>query len=123
MRNRGVRNKDLYRFPYVVVINITISITYRNHYPTKYSKYQKYLYDRIKSLKMCFVSPKRWFEIRNILNDEGLKTPKGHKFEINNVMSIYKKGKVREERLNSEVKVEKSLQIIEYDSDQITILD
>ena len=66
---------------------------------------------------MCFVSPKRWFEIRNILNDEGLKTPKGHKFEINNVMSIYKKGKVREERLNSEVKVEKSLQIIEYDSD------
>ena len=72
---------------------------------------------------MCFVSPKRWFEIRNILNDEGLKTPKGHKFEINNVMSIYKKGKVREERLNSDVKVEKSLQIIEYDSDQITILD
>ena len=72
---------------------------------------------------MCFVSPKRWFEIRNILNDEGLKTPKGHKFEINNVMSIYKKGKVREEMLNSEVKVEKSLQIIEYDSDQITILD
>ena len=72
---------------------------------------------------MCFVSPKRWFEIRNILNDEGLKTPKGHKFEINNVMSIYKKGKVREERLNSEVKVEKSLQIIEYDSDQITFLD
>ena len=72
---------------------------------------------------MCFVSPKRWFEIRNILNDEGLKTSKGHKFEINNVMSIYKKGKVREERLNSEVKVEKSLQIIEYDSDQITILD
>ena len=38
-------------------------------------------------------------------------------------MSIYKKGKLREERLNSEVKVEKSLQIIEYDSDQITILD
>ena len=38
-------------------------------------------------------------------------------------MSIYKKGKVREERLNSEVEVEKSLQIIEYDSDQITILD
>ena len=33
-----------------------------------------------------------------ILNDEGLKTPKGHKFEINNVMSTYKKGKVREER-------------------------
>ncbi len=81
------------------------------------------MYDRVKSLKMCFVTPKRWFEIRDILNDEGLKTPMGHRFEINNVMSIYKKGKVREERLNSDVKVEKSLQIIEYDSDQITILD
>tara|TARA_S200000501_G_C20477007_1_gene592136 strand:- start:51 stop:158 length:108 start_codon:yes stop_codon:yes gene_type:complete len=30
-------------------------------------------------------------------------SPIGHRFEINNVMSIYKKGKVREERLNSEV--------------------
>ena len=47
----------------------------------------------------------------------------GHRFEINNVISIYKKGKVREERLNSEVKVKKRLEIIEYDSDQITIVD
>ena len=30
------------------------------------------------------------------INDEGLKTPMGHKFEINNVMSIYKKGKMRD---------------------------
>ena len=59
---------------------------------------------------MCFVSPKRWFEIRDILNNEGLKTPMGHRFEINNVISIYKKGKVREERLNSEVKVKKRLE-------------
>ena len=72
---------------------------------------------------MCFVSPKRWFEIRDILNNEELKTPMGHRFEINNVISIYKKGKVREERLNSEVKVKKRLEIIEYDSDQITIVD
>ena len=72
---------------------------------------------------MCFVSPKRWFEIRDILNNEGLKTPMGHRFEINNVISIYKKGKVREERLNSEVKVKKRLEIIEYDSDQISIVD
>ena len=47
----------------------------------------------------------------------------GHRFEINNVMSIYKKGKIREDRLNSGVKVKKSLKIIEYDSHQITILD
>ena len=59
---------------------------------------------------MCFVSPKRWFEIRDILNGEGLKTPKGHTFWINHIMSIFKKGMNREERLNSEVKVEKSLE-------------
>tara|TARA_Y100001958_G_C20957692_1_gene357724 strand:- start:248 stop:475 length:228 start_codon:yes stop_codon:yes gene_type:complete len=64
---------------------------------------------------MCFVSPKRWFEIRDILNDEGVKTPKGHKFEINHVMSIYKKGRVREDRLNSKVIIKnKRLEIIEY---------
>ena len=31
-------------------------------------------------------------------------------------MSIYKKGKMREDRLNSGVKVKKSLKIIEYES-------
>jgi|TARA_B100000809_G_scaffold241981_1_gene265670 hypothetical protein len=72
---------------------------------------------------MCFVSPKRWYEIRDILNSEGLKTPRGHTFGINNVMSIYNKGIKREERLNSEVKVKKSLSITEYSGDQVTILD
>ena len=57
------------------------------------------------------------------MNSEGLKTPRGHTFGINNVMSIYNKGIKREERLNSEVKVKKSLSVIEYSGDQITILD
>ena len=72
---------------------------------------------------MCFVSPKSWYEIRDILKSEGLKTPRGHTFGINNVMSIYNKGIKREERLNSEVKVKKSLSVIEYSGDQVTILD
>jgi len=105
------------------VINIYVTITYRNHYPSKYTPYQQLLYDRIKSYREDFVSPKRWFEIRNILSSEGLKSPLGKKLENNHICSIYKKGKVREERLNSEVKVKKSLDIIEYDTDQITILD
>ena len=123
IRHSGVINRDLYCFPYVVVINITITITYRNHYPTKYTPYQQYLYNRIKSYRDDFVSPIRWFEIRKILNFEGLKTPLGKKFGNNHIQSIYTKGKKREERLNSEVKVKKSLSVIEYSGDQVTILD
>ena len=119
----GINNRDLYCFPYVVVINITITITYRNHYPSKYTLYQQYLYNRIKSYRDDFVSPIRWFEIRKILNSEGLKTPLGKKFGNNHIQSIYTKGKKREERLNSEVKVKKSLSVIEYSGDQVTILD
>jgi len=106
-----------------VVINITITITYRNHYPSKYTLYQQYLYYRIKSYRDDFVSPIRWFEIRKILNSEGLKTTLGKKFGNNHIQSIYTKGKKREERLNSEVKVKKSLSVIEYSGDQVTILD
>jgi len=105
------------------VINIYVTITYRNQYPTKYTPYQQTLYDRIKSYREDFVSPKRWFEIRDILISEGFKSPLGKKLENNHICSIYKKGKVREKRLNSEVKVKKSLEIIEYDSDQITFID
>ena len=119
----GINNRDLYCFPYVVVINIIITITYRNHYPSKYIPYQQYLYNRIKSYRDDFVSPIRWFEIRKILNSEGLKTPLGKKFGNNHIQSIYTKGKKREERLNSEVKVKKSLSVIEYSGDQVTILD
>jgi len=106
-----------------VVINITITITYRNHYPSKYTPYQQYIYNRIKSYRDDFVSPIRWFEIRQILNSEGLKTPLGKKFGNNHIQSIYTKGKKREKRLNSEVKVKKSLSVIEYSGDQVTILD
>jgi len=57
------------------------------------------------------------------LNSEGLKTPLGKKFGNNHIQSIYTKGKKREERLNSEVKVEKSLSVKEYKGDQIKIID
>ena len=122
-RNGGVSVRDSYCYPYVILVTITISITYRNHYPTKYTPYQQYLYNRIRSYREDFVTPKRWFEIRKILTSEGLKTPLGHRFSNMSVYSIYKKGKVREKRLNSEVKVEKSLSITEYSGDQVTILD
>ena len=45
----------------------------------------------------------------------------GKVFKPNNVFSIYKKGKIREERLNSEVIVEKEMDI-EYLKNQNIIL-
>ena len=45
----------------------------------------------------------------------------GKVFKPNNVHSIYKKGKIREERLNSEVIVEKEMDI-EYLKNQNIIL-
>ena len=41
-----------------------------------------------------------------ILNGEGLKTPRGSIFKNNHVHSIYKKGLIREERINREDIVE-----------------
>ena len=39
-------------------------------------------------------------KISQILNGEGLKTPRGSIFKNNHVHSIYKKGLIREERMN-----------------------
>ena len=105
--------------PHVVVITIKISITYRNHYPSKYTPYQEYLYNRIRSLREDFITPKKWSEIRKLLTSEGLKTPLGKEFGNNNVQSIYIKGKKRLERLNFGVKVEKSLHVEEYKGDEV----
>jgi hypothetical protein len=40
--------------------------------------------------------------ISKIFNKEGLKTPRGMIFKNTHVHSIYKKGKLREERINRE---------------------
>ena len=46
-------------------------------------------------------------------NEEGLKTPRGSIFKNNHVHSIYKKGKIREERMNRKDIVEVSQPTIE----------
>ena len=117
-----VSNRDLYCYPYVILVTITITITYRNHYPTKYTPYQQYLYNRIKSFRDGFVTPKPWFEIRKILTSEGLKSPLGKKLGNHHVLSIYQKGKIREKRLKSQIKVTKTLEVTEFKGDQVTIL-
>ena len=50
-----------------------------------------------------------------------MKTPMGKVFKPNNVHSIYKKGKIRGERLNSKVKVEKEMFVKHYRNDEVKI--
>ena len=45
----------------------------------------------------------------------------GKRFKSNNVYSIYTKGKNREERLNSEVEVERKVSIRTYNDDECKI--
>ncbi len=65
-----------------------------------YSEYQQYLFNRICEYKESFVTPIGYRKISQIFNEEGLKTPRGSTFKNNHIHSIYKKGKIREERIN-----------------------
>ena len=56
---------------------------------------------------------KSTIKISKIFNEEGLKTPRGSIFKNNHVHSIYKKGKIREERINREDIVEISNPVVE----------
>lgn len=64
------------------------------------------MFDRIRGYKEHFLTPIGYRKISQILNGEGLKTPRGSIFKNNHVHSIYKKGLIREERMNREDIVE-----------------
>ena len=83
-----------------------INITDKNLNNYFYSEHQQYLYDTSKKLYgegLGYRKISNWFNVRNI------KTPRGSEFKGNYVYSILNKGRVREERLNteSEWKIEK----------------
>ena len=67
-----------------------------------YSEYQQFLYNRICKYKENNVTPIGFRKISKIFNYEGLKTPRNTEFTNSKVHSIYKKGKIREERINRE---------------------
>ena len=69
---------------------------------SNYSEYQEYLFNRICKYKECFLTPIGYRKISQIFNYEGLKTPRNTEFTNSKVHSIYKKGKIREERINRE---------------------
>ena len=69
---------------------------------SNYSEYQQFLYNRICKYKENNVTPIGFRKISKIFNYEGLKTPRNTDFTNSKVHSIYKKGKIREERINRE---------------------
>ena len=69
---------------------------------SNYSEYQQFLYNRICKYKDNNVTPVGFRKISKIFNYEGLKTPRNTEFTNSKVHSIYKKGKIREERINRE---------------------
>tara|TARA_B110000027_G_C15929612_1_gene216307 strand:- start:403 stop:594 length:192 start_codon:yes stop_codon:yes gene_type:complete len=60
-----------------------------------------------------FSYPIGYRKTSKIFNEEGLKIPRGSAFKNNLVHSIYKKGKIREERVNRDGIVEVSQPTIE----------
>jgi len=96
-----------------LVIRFSVSITTTKVWNSNYSEYQEYLFNRICKYKECFLTPIGYRKISQIFNEEGLKTPRGNVFKNNHVHSIYKKGKIREERINREDIVEVSPVTIE----------
>ena len=115
----GIGKSEHFCFPFITIVNIKISITYRTHHPTNYTPYQEYLYKRVKGYKEDFVSPIGYRKITKLFNSEGLKSPTNKTFYPSLIQSIYKKGKRREKRLSSEVRVEKSMEVKQIGNDKV----
>ena len=111
--DRGVRLWDEICNPYGILISFSVSITTTKLWSSNYSEHQEYLYNRICEYKERSVTPIGYRKISKILNEEGLLSPMGKPFTNVIVFGIYKKGKVREERVNRDDIVEVSQPTIE----------
>jgi len=86
--------------PKGILVTFSISIITTNLWESNYSDHQQYLFNRICEYKENKLTPIGYRKISKIFNDEGLKTPRNTEFSNSKVHSIYKKGKIREERIN-----------------------
>tara|TARA_B110000977_G_scaffold89468_1_gene118883 strand:- start:163 stop:492 length:330 start_codon:yes stop_codon:yes gene_type:complete len=102
-------------YPYSIkwILSFSLSIITTQLWESNYTEHQQYLFNRICKYKEDILTPIGYRKISQIFNEEGLKTPRGSIFKNNHVHSIYKKGKIREERINREDIVEVSQVTIE----------
>ena len=89
-------------YPIKWMLSFSVSIITTNLWESNYSEYQQYLFDRICGYKENILTPIGYRKISKIFNDEGLKTPRNTDFSNSKVHPMYKKGKIREERVNRE---------------------
>ena len=104
VKNHSTVTKSLSREDYSrrkVNLLFDINITENNLNNYFYSEHQQYLYDTIKELHGKGLGYRK---ISNWFNERDIKTPRGSEFKGNYVFSILKKGRIREERLNTEFK-------------------
>ena len=97
---RGVVIQNRNSYPRIYTITFSLSVITTDLWKSVYSDYQTYLYTEIRSLKECHLTPLGYRKISNLFNERGLKSPTGKTFTNVIVFGIYKKGKVREERVN-----------------------
>ena len=98
-RHRGIKKRYPKSYPSLLVKFNYTTVSSRL-WDTPYSEYQQYLYDRVVDLRSLKVTPMSYLKIAELFKSEGLLTHSGKEFKATHVFSIYKKGKVREERLN-----------------------
>ena len=87
-------------YPQNALITFSITIESSRLLDSPYSEYQEYLYSRITSYRDENHTPLSYLKIAKVFREEGLLTHSGKEFKSTHAFSIYKKGKVREERLN-----------------------
>ena len=92
-------------------LRFSVKITTNELWTTNYSDYQLYLYKRIISLQEEGLGYRK---IAKILNNEGLKTPRGKVFTNSHVHSNLKKKRIRDERVNQQFDNEISALELEY---------
>ena len=99
--------------PNNLIVRFSVSIITTKLWESNYSEYQQYLFNRICEYKENNVTSIGYRKISKIFNEEGLRTSRNNEFSNSKVHSIYKKGKIREERINREDIVEISQVTIE----------
>ena len=87
-------------YPQNALITFSITIESSRLWVAPYSEYQEYLYRRITNYRDGNHTPLSYLKIAKVFREEGLLTHSGKEFKATHAFSIYKKGKVREERLN-----------------------
>ena len=87
-------------FQYFIEFTVTVSSSNLNNY--FYSEHQQYLYDTIKELHQKGLGYRKISDKLEKLKYRSVRS--GKILKPNYIFSIYKKGKIREERINREFK-------------------